>query len=164
LTGLRRGLEAAMMWRRGQAYGQDLRDRVLAAQDLSVRAAAARFAVSPSYVVKVRARLRQMGEATPGPQHNHVPPRLASLEAALRARVAAGCDATLAELRSWLWAEYGVRISHPVLWQTLRRLDLTLKKEAAARRRAGPCRHRRRAPGLGRDGSRTGPSPPGLSR
>ena len=48
-----------MAWRRGQAYGQDLRERVLGAAGLSLRAAAARFAVSPSYVSKVRARLRE---------------------------------------------------------------------------------------------------------
>jgi transposase len=151
-----------MAWHRGQAYGQDLRDRVLAATDLSVRAAAARFAVSPSYVVKARARLRRMGAATPGPQHNHVPPRLAPLAAALRARVAAGCDATLAELRAWLWAEHGVRVSHPVLWNTLVRLELTLKKEAAARRRTGSRRYRRGASSLGRNGSRIGPGPAGV--
>ncbi len=59
-----------MAWRRGQAYGQDLRERVAAATGLSLRAAAARFAVSPSYVAKVRLRLRRTGEATPGPQRN----------------------------------------------------------------------------------------------
>ena len=85
-----------MAWRRGQAYGQDLRERVLGAAGLSLRAAAARFAVSPSYVAKVRARLRDAGEATPGPQRNHVPPRLAPLAGAQRARVAAGAAATLA--------------------------------------------------------------------
>ncbi len=103
-----------MAWRRGQAYGQDLRERVLGAVGLSLRAAAARFAVSPSYVAKARARLRETGETTPGPgettpgpQRNHVPPRLAPLEDALRARVAAGADATSAELRAWVLAEPG---------------------------------------------------------
>jgi transposase len=43
-----------MEWRQGVAYGQDLRDRVLAARDAgqSVRAVAERFSVSPSYVAK----------------------------------------------------------------------------------------------------------------
>lgn len=50
-----------MGWRRGRAYGQDLRDRVLAATDLTLRQVAERFAVSPSYVSKVRARLRRTG-------------------------------------------------------------------------------------------------------
>ena len=140
-----------MAWRRGQAYGQDLRERVLGATGLSLRAAAARFAVSPSYVAKVRARLRRTGEATPGPQRNHVPPRLAPLADALRARVASGSDASLAELRAWVLAEHGVRVSQPVMWKTLARLRLTLKKTAACRR-AGP---RRRGRGARRLGGRT---------
>ena len=90
-----------MGWRRGQAYGQDLRDRVLAAPDLSLRQAAERFAVSPSYVAKVRDRLRHTGAMTPGPQHNHVAPRLTPLYAALRGRVAEAADATMTELRAW---------------------------------------------------------------
>jgi hypothetical protein len=47
-----------MAWRRGQAYGQDLRDRVLSAEGEPIREVAERLSVSPSYVVKVRARLR----------------------------------------------------------------------------------------------------------
>ena len=137
-----------MTWRRGQAYGQDLRERVLGAWELPVRAAAARFAVSPSYVAKVRARLRDTGETAPGPQRNHVPPRLAPLARALRERVAAGSDATLAELRAWVLAEHGIRVSQPVMWKTLARLGLTLEK-TAARDRAGPRRRGRSAPCLG---------------
>jgi hypothetical protein len=47
-----------MAWRRGQAYGQELRDRVLAAEALPAREVAERLSVSPSYVVKVWARPR----------------------------------------------------------------------------------------------------------
>ena len=136
-----------MAWRRGRAYGQDLRDRVLAAADLSLRAAAARFAVSPSYVSKVRARLRDTGEATPGPQRNHVPPRLAPLADAPRARVAAGADASLAESRGW----------------ALARLGLTLKK-TAARGRAGPRRRRQGAARLGGSRAQAGPGQAGVRR
>jgi transposase len=128
-----------MAWRRGKPYGQDLRDRVLATGDAPLREVAARFEVSPSYVSKVRARLRRSGESTPGPQRNHVPPRLAPLMGALRARVAAECDATVAELRAWALAEHGIRVSHPVMWTTLARLGLTLKKSGCARpSRTGP--------------------------
>ncbi len=42
------GLEAAMAWRRGQALGQDLRDRVLADAGRPAPAVAARFGVSVS--------------------------------------------------------------------------------------------------------------------
>jgi transposase len=152
-----------MAWRRGQAYGQDLRERVLGAAGLSLRAAAARFAVSPSCVAKVRARLRDAGEATPGPQRNHVPPRLAPLAGALRARVAAGADATLAELRAWALAEHGVRVSQPVMWKTLARLGLTLKK-TAARGRAGPRRCGRGAPRLGGRRAEARPGQAGVPR
>ena len=38
-----------MSWRRGQAYGQDLRDRVLAVAGDPIRVVAARFGVSPSW-------------------------------------------------------------------------------------------------------------------
>ncbi len=142
-----------MAWRRGRAYGQDLRDRVLAAADLSLRAAAARFAVSPSYVSKVRARLRETGEATPGPQRNHVPPRLASVAEALRARVASGSDASLAELRAWALAGHGVRVSQPVLWKTLARLGLTRKKTRSANLAGMPAAPRRIDRRRGHDGS-----------
>ena len=142
-----------MAWRRGQAYGQDLRERVLGATGLSLRAAAARFSVSPSYVSKVRARLRRTGEATPGPQRNHVLPRLAPFADALRARVASGSDATLAELRAWALAEHGVRVSQPVMWKTLARLGLTRKKTRSAKPAGTPAAPMRRDRRPGRGGS-----------
>jgi transposase len=136
---------------------------VLGAAGLSLRAAAARFAVSPSYVSKVRARLRDTGETTPGPQRNHVPPRLAPLADALRARVASGSDAPLAELRAWALAEHGVPVSQPVMWKVLARLGLALKK-TAARGRAGPRRRGRSAPRLGGRRAAVGPRHAGVPR
>jgi transposase len=123
-----------MAWRRGQAYGQDLRDRVLGCPDLTLVQVATRFGVSPSYVSKVRARLRNLGDAAPGPQHNHVPPRLAPLTGAIRARIDAEPDVKLRELRAWLESTHGVRVSHPVIWKVVGRLGLTLKKTSASRR------------------------------
>ena len=121
-------------WRgvRGQPYGQDLRDRVLACSDLTLAQAAARFDVSPSYVSKVRARLRVKGDAAPGPQHNHVPARLAPLHEALREHMATTPDAKLREARAWLLAEHKVRVSHAVLWTAVARLGLTHKKHLRA--------------------------------
>src|ERR1700744_1416795 len=123
-----------MIRRRGQPYGADLRDRVLAAAGETIRAVAVRFSVSPSYVSKVRARLREMGEASPGPQHNHVRPRLEPYYDVLRARVAEQTDATIAELRAWMSRQHGVAVSHPVMWETFRRLNLTVKKIGSVRR------------------------------
>lgn len=62
-----------MSWRGGQPYGQDFRDRVLACGGEPIRRVAARFSVSPSYVAKVRSRLRETGSAEPGAQCNHIP-------------------------------------------------------------------------------------------
>ncbi len=55
----------------------------------------------------------------------------------LRARVAEQADVTIAELRTWVAREHGASVSHPVMWHTLARLGLTLKK-AAPRGRTGP--------------------------
>ena len=120
-----------MGWRRGQPYSQDLRDRVLACGDMTLVQVATRFGVSPSYVSKVRARLRDLGDASPGPQHGHVPLRLAGHTAALQAQITASPDATLNELRSWLSQERQVSVSYPVLWKVVARLGLTLKKSTS---------------------------------
>ena len=120
-----------MAWHRGQAYGQDLRDRVLGCPDLPLRQVAARFGVSPSYVSKVRARLRVRGDAAPGPQRNHVAPRLEALADAVRAHLASTPDAKLHEVRAWLAEQHKVRVSHSVLWTTVARLGLTHKKTPA---------------------------------
>ena len=120
-----------MGWRPGQAYGQDLRDRVLACGDMTLVQVAPRFGVSPSYVSKVRARLRNVGDASPGPQRGHVPLRLAGHTDALRARIKASPDATLNELRSWLTEQQQISVSYPVMWKVVARLGLTLKKSTS---------------------------------
>ena len=116
-----------MAWHQGQAYGQDLRDRVLGANG-SISEVAARFGVSKSYVARGRSRRRRLGEETPGVQRNHVPPKLGGLEQALAARVEAVPDQTLAQLCQWAQAEHGVRTGITTMWKTLARLGLSLKK------------------------------------
>lgn len=152
-----------MTWRRGQAYGQDLRDRVLACSEMTLREVAIRFGVSASYVSKVRARLARLGDTTPGPQHNHVPARLASVTDALRAQIEADPDATLRELRAWVEERHGLRVSHPVIWTVVARLGLTLKK-TSARRRTGSRGHRASTQGVGRTATPVGPAPYGVPR
>jgi transposase len=110
-----------MAWRRGQAYSQDLRDRILAAEG-SARAVAAQFLVSVSYVVKVRQRRERKSEITPGPQHSHTARKLAGLHAAIAAYAAENTDATIEELRQ-RWAD----------GNTLDRLGLTFKKRRSVR-------------------------------
>jgi transposase len=117
-----------MAWRRGQTYGQDLRERVLAAREMTARQAAARFAVSVSYVVKARQRLRRTGSMSPRPQRPPVARKLVPYHAALRARVDDVPDATLAEHREWLAETHGVVAGLTTIWKTLETLKLTRKK------------------------------------
>lgn len=121
-----------MAWHRGQAYGQDLRDRVLGAPG-SIAQIAARFGVSPSYVSRARARRRQLGVDTPGEQRCHVRLKLAGLEQALAAQVAACNHAKIDDLRAWAAAEHGVTVSHGAMHKVLARLGLRLKKRRSWR-------------------------------
>lgn len=116
-----------MAWRRGQAYAQDLRDRVLAAEG-SNHEVAERFAVSDSYVARARGKQRRLGQVCAGVQCNHVPPRLAGLELALAAQVQVAADQTLAQLCEWVQQQHGVRVGLTTMWKTLGRLGLSLKK------------------------------------
>jgi transposase len=116
-----------MAWRTGQAYSQDLRDRVLAGEGSS-RAVAARFGVSVSYVVKARQRRDRLGETAARPQRSRTPRLLAGLHDAIAAHVRRHRDATLDELRVWLRETHGVSVSMGLMWNTLARLGLTLKK------------------------------------
>lgn len=95
-----------MTWHPGQAYGQDLRDRVLNASG-SIAEVAARFSVSKSYVARARSRRRRLGDDRAGAQHNHVPLKLSGLEHVLAARIQATNDQTLEQVCPWLHAEQG---------------------------------------------------------
>jgi transposase len=127
-----------MAWHQGQAYGQDLRDRVLNANG-SIAEVAIRFKVSKSYVARARSRKRRLGDDGPGVQHNHVPLKLSGQEPMLTARLQASNDLTLEQLRQWLQAEHGICVSVTTLWKTLARLGLSLKK----RRSMPPSRNAR---------------------
>ena len=122
-----------MSWKRGQAYSQDLRDRVLEAEG-PIRGVAERFGVSASFVAKATSRLRRTGQRTAKRRGGQQPAIMAGREDVLRARVAEVPDATLEELRGWLLAKHGIKISIGALWGTLDRLDLRFKKNSARQR------------------------------
>lgn len=151
-----------MSFHQGRAYAQDLRDRVLEDNDSSSKVAK-RFAVSVSYVHKVRARRRDLGRDTPGAQCNHVPLKLAGHEQTLAAQVQAQSDQTLKALCQWAQEERGIRVGISAMWKTLTRLKLTLKKDAPCER-AGPPRCGSIKAGLGRWAGRTARSAVGISR
>ena len=119
-----------MAWRRGQAYGQDLRERVLVAEG-SIREVADRLTVSPSYVSKATSRFRVTGQRTTKPRGGQWEAILAGREELLRERLEAVKDMTLEELRSWLLQEHAIKISIGALWNTLERMGLRFKKKRA---------------------------------
>ena len=116
-----------MSWRRGKAYAQDLRDRVLAAPG-RLREVAERFGVSQAYVSRVRSRHGRLGQTSAGAQHNQVPLRLAGLNGPLLAQVALAPEQTLAQLCQWVRAEHGIHVGLTTMGKTLARLGLTRKK------------------------------------
>lgn len=125
-----------MSWRSWQAYSQDLRDRVLAAVDggARVREAAPLFRVSISYIYKALERRSATGDTKPSMRGGQQRlPVLTGHEAALLVHLRANSDATLAELRRWLFEARGVSISVGALWNGLNRLGWTLKKSRSMR-------------------------------
>jgi transposase len=120
-----------MLWQRGKAYSQDLRERVFAAADddgLRVGQIAKQLRVGASYVCKVLERRRQTGRTTALPQRCHVPAKLADLHGAIEAQVVSRPDATIAELRAWLLETHKVSASAGLMNKTLAVLGLTYKK------------------------------------
>ena len=124
-----------MLWEGGKAYGQDLRARVFAEADdyTPVGVIAEMPRVSISYVSKALSRRRDTGETTARPQRCHVAPKLKPYHAAIRKRVLACPDATLEELKAWLLGVHHIEVSTTLVWETLKQLDLTLKKRPSTR-------------------------------
>ena len=124
-----------MLWQRGKAYSQDLRERVFAVADDGQRVGqiARLLRVSVSYVSKVLARRRRTGQTKASAQRSHLPPKLASLHGAIRQQITACPDATIAEVRAWLSKAHQVSASNGLMWKTLADLNLTYKKSPSTR-------------------------------
>jgi transposase len=153
----RKMLGAAMTWRQGQSYSEDLRARVLAAVDsgMAARAAAKLFRVSVSYIYKAVIRRRRTGEAGVSRRRGHRPRKLSPWqEVALAEHITAYPDLTLAALQAWLLAEHGVRLSNGAMWSAVARLGLSFKKRRSGRP-SRTARTSRRGAAFGR---RRGPS------
>ena len=133
-----------MLWYRGKAYSQDLRERVFAAADNGepVGQIASLLRVSISYVSKVLSRRQVSGETTARPQRCHIAPKLSGLHPAILAQVSSQPDATIAELRAWLLETHKVAASTGLMHRTLAALDLTYKKSPSTR----PSKHVRMSP------------------
>jgi len=107
----------------------DLRQRIAEAVEggESRNAAAERFAVSASAVIKLMQRFQATGSIEPGQMGGWKEHALAEHEAVVRALIAAGPDQTLEELRDAL-AETGIYVGRSSVDRFLKARGLTLKK------------------------------------
>ena len=118
-----------------KAYSLDLRERVAAAADLpnaTLWQVARQFAVSKSFVEKLRARQVATGSVAALPPGRGPSPRLTtSAHHTLNALVAAQSDATLAELCAALVAAAHPAVSPSTLCNLLQRLGWNRKKKGS---------------------------------
>jgi transposase len=108
------------------AYGQALKDRVLALYDegLKTKQISVRLKVSPAYARRVKQRKNEPPRKIGGGHFKLDQAACKSLAEFVRERP----DATLEELRRRCLAELNIRISIGALWNALRRMKLSLKK------------------------------------
>lgn len=112
-----------------RALSKDLRARIVEAVDggESRNAAAKRFIVSVSCVVKLVQRWRATGSVEPGQMGGWKDHALAAHEAVVRTLIEARPDMTLEELRDAL-GQQGIQISRSSVDRFLKARRLTLKK------------------------------------
>ena len=110
----------------------DLRGRIVeaVAGGSSIRAAARRFAVSPSAAIKLMQRGRATGSPAPERDGGHRRPLLEPHGDLLVHLVAAAPDLTLAELRERVRERCGVAVGPSTLHAALHRLGLRHKQRA----------------------------------
>jgi transposase len=116
------------------AFGRDLRERVLAAyveQGMETAEVAETFGVSPAWARRLKQRWRELGTIDPIPQARRGPdPKLTDDDCArLADLVRRTPDATLAELRDALAVDVGAT----TVWRALRDLGLARKKSRPTR-------------------------------
>jgi transposase len=129
----------------------DLRERVVRAVEggASRRAAAAKFEVSISFVIKLMQRWQWRGTVQPDRIGGWKRSTLTAHAERVRALLAAAPDLTIAELRSRLAAE-GIAVSRSSVGRFLVAAGLTRKK----RRSMPPSRTARTSPPRGAPGAR----------
>ena len=119
---------------------KDIRKRVVAAveeEGMSRRSAAARFGVAASTAIKWVDRWRRTGSVAARPMggdnRSH---RIERYAGDILAVVEETPDVTLAELKAYLAATHGLRVSESMIWRLLDRHGLTFKKNRARHRAA----------------------------
>jgi transposase len=136
-------------------YSVDLRERVVRAVEAgaSRRATAAKFEVSPSFVIKLMQRWRRLGTLQPERMGGRKRAKLAGHAERVRALLAAAPDLTIGELRGRL-AAAGIAVSRSALGRFLIAAGLTRKKRPST----PPSRIGRTSPPPAAPGARGSPS------
>ncbi|HEX2518307.1 MAG TPA: helix-turn-helix domain-containing protein [Castellaniella sp.] len=131
-------------------YSVDLREQVVRAVEagLSRRAAARRFEVSVSFVIKLMQRWRREGTVAPERYGGWKRPALAAHAERVHDLLRGEPDLTIAELRSRLAAE-AIHVSPAAISRFLTAVGLTRKKRRSTR----PSRSGRTSPQPGRPGA-----------
>jgi transposase len=131
-------------------YSVDLRERVVRAVEagLSRRAAAGRFEVSVSFVIKLMQRWRRGGTVEPERYGGWKRPALAAHAERVHALLRDEPDLTIAELRRRL-AAAAIHVSPAAISRFLAAEGLTRKKRPSTR----PSRSGRMSPPRGRSGA-----------
>ncbi|OLP15386.1 transcriptional regulator [Leptolyngbya sp. 'hensonii'] len=122
-----------------QPYSLDLRQKIVDAYlegNTSQRQIAIQFRVAYSFVRKLIKQHRETGEIVPKQRTVQTPTKLSveQLEI-LETIVESNNDATLAELCNLLEQRVGVRVGVSTMFRMLEKLNLTLKKNSASRRK-----------------------------
>lgn len=116
-----------------RAYSDDLRRKFLERHGLgeeTLEELAQLFCVSVGWARKVSASYTRTGqmERPASGRRGRKPKATPEVEAWIRAAVKSQADVTLAELQVGLYRQQQLEISIGALWNTLRRLNLRLKK------------------------------------
>jgi transposase len=121
----------------------DLRSRAVSAVagGMSRRAAAERFGVAASTVVKWVRRWRETGTCAPRPQGGDKrSDRIEAYAEEILGLVTAKVDMTLAEIADHLRREHDERFAPSTIWRFLDRHTMTFKKNGARQRARTPGR------------------------
>lgn len=122
-----------------QPYSLDLRQKIVDAYvegNTSQRQIAQQFRVAYSFVRKLVKQYRETGQIAPKQRTEQTPTKLSVEQLKiLETMVESNNHATLAELCDLLDQRVGVRIGVSTMFRMLEKLNLTLKKNAAPRRK-----------------------------
>ncbi len=120
-----------------QSYPMSLRMRVLEACDAGqqTKQVAAVFCVSTAWVRRLKQRRRENGSIEPRPNPGCRPKLNEFARARLSQFVRERPDTTLNELRARIGHELNIRISIGALWETLQKMQLSLKNSRLPRAR-----------------------------